>query len=236
MKRRLKELESRLKAISGIVTDIDGTLTGGDRKLDFRAADALRKVHADGYRVILATGNVLPIAYSFLKMIGLDGPIIAENGGILYYNQKVEYLNSIKEPQKAYDFLRKQMKVERLFTDRWRVTEIALEPNADPDRIRHILKPFDVNVEFSGFAVHIQARNYGKFSALRKAAAMMGIEPKRLAAFGDGENDREMLQECGYGIAVGNAPQSVKDIASYVSDKGNGAGFVDGLRWLGFDV
>jgi phosphoglycolate phosphatase (TIGR01487 family) len=229
-------LGKRLTVISGIVTDIDGTLTGNDRKLDFRAAEALRKVHSEGYRIIFATGNVLPIAYSFLKMIGLDGPIIAENGGILYYNQKVEYLNSIKEPQRAYDFLRKQMRVERLFTDRWRVTEIALEPGADPDRIRHILKSFDVNVEFSGFAIHIQGRNHSKFSALQKVAAQMGIDTKRLAAFGDGENDIEMLQGCGFGIAVGNAPPGVKETASYVSEKVNGAGFVDGLRWLGFEV
>ncbi|MBX8631584.1 MAG: phosphoglycolate phosphatase [Thermoplasmata archaeon YP2-bin.285] len=232
----INNLKAKISGIKGIVTDIDGTLTDRNRRLDFDAAAALRKVADSGIRVILATGNVLPIAYSFLKMIGLDGAIVAENGGILYYNQKVEYLNSVQEPQKAYDFLRKQMKVERLFTDRWRVTEIALEPNVDPDIVRRILKPFSVHVEYSGFAIHIESNNYLKFGAVRRAASVMGLDVEEMAAFGDGENDIEMLKGCRYGIAVGNAPDSVKEAADYSAEAEHGKGFVEGLRWLGFKV
>ncbi len=227
-----KLTESSLK-IRGIVTDIDGTLTGHDRRVSTGAIDALRKVHDNGYKVILATGNVLPIAYAFHKMIGLDDAIVAENGGILYYRQKVEYLNNLLDAQRAYDFLRKQMKVERLFTDRWRFTEIALEPGPDIDLVRRLLRDFEVNVEDSGFAIHIEGRSYNKFTALQRACGLMGIDVKELASFGDGANDIQMLAGCGAGIAVGNATEEAKGVATHTTEKKFGEGLVEGLEWLG---
>jgi hydroxymethylpyrimidine pyrophosphatase-like HAD family hydrolase len=70
-----------------VVTDIDGTLTDGHRHLDFEAASLLRTLERDGTRVILATGNVLPVALAVHRSIGLSGPIVAENGGLLYRRQ-----------------------------------------------------------------------------------------------------------------------------------------------------
>ena len=227
------KMKKPIENIKGIVTDVDGTLTSMDRRVNTRAIEALRKVSDSGMKVILATGNVLPIAYAFHRMIGLDGPIIAENGGLLYYKGKIEYLNNIQEAQRAYDFLCKQIRVERLFTDRWRVTEIALEPTVDPDLVRRLLKDFNVNVEFSGFAIHIESRNYTKLSALKKVCDSMGLKLEELAAFGDGMNDIEMLRGCGYGIAVGNAPEEVKKVAKYVTSRSHGDGFVEGLEHLG---
>ncbi len=208
-------------------------MTGADRRVHTGAIEALRKVHDSGYRVILATGNVLPIAYAFQRMIGLDDPIIAENGGIVCYKQKVEYLNNLQDAQRAYDFLRKQMKIERLFTDRWRFTEIALEPNIDVDLARRLLRDHNVNVEDSGYAVHIEGRNYNKFTALKRACSLIGMDVKQFAAFGDGINDLQMLTGCGVGIAVGNAADEVKSAATHTTKGQFGEGLVEGLGWLG---
>lgn len=229
----MSTLTSQNTDIKGIVTDIDGTMTGYDRRVQTSALEAVRKVHDAGYMVILATGNVLPIAYAFYRMIGLDGPIVAENGGILYYNSKVEYLNNLQDAQRAYDFLRKQTKVERLFTDRWRFTEIALEPKVDVGLVRRLLKDFNVNVEDSGFAIHIEGRSYNKFSAVKRASSMIGVDVSRLAAIGDGLNDIEMLAGCGVGIAVGNAPEEVRKAASHTTAAQFGDGLLEALEWLG---
>lgn len=226
-------MPARDENIRGIVTDIDGTLTGYDRRIQVAAIEALRKVRDAGYSVILATGNVLPIAYSFQRLIGLDGPIVAENGGILCFNEKVEYLNNLQDAQRAFDFLRKQTKVKRLFTDRWRLTEIALEPTVDVDLVKRLLKDFDVNVEDSVFAIHIEGRSYNKFTALKRACSLVDMDVTQLAAFGDGVNDIEMLRGCGLGIAVGNASEEVRKAAAYTTKGEFGDGLVEGLRWLG---
>lgn len=228
-----EKLPLRDTNIRGIVTDIDGTITGYDRRIQVSAIEALRKVRDAGYSVILATGNVLPIAYAFQRLIGLDGPIVAENGGILCHNEKVEYLNNLQDAQKAYDFLRRQTKVKRLFTDRWRLTEIALEPSVDVDLVKRLLKDFDVNVEDSVFAIHIEGKTYNKLTALKRACSLIGLDVKQLAAFGDGVNDIDMLTGCGLGIAVGNASEEVRKAAAYTTSGEFGEGLVEGLRWIG---
>ena len=55
-----------------------------------------------------------------------------------------------------------------------------------------------------------------KASGLQRLVERWGISPEQCAAFGDGGNDIEMLQYCGYGYAMGNAAQDVKNAAKYV--------------------
>ncbi|MFL6562432.1 MAG: HAD hydrolase family protein, partial [Bacillus sp. (in: firmicutes)] len=44
-----------------------------------------------------------------------------------------------------------------------------------------------------------------------------GIPAERIIAFGDEDNDLEMLEYAGYGIAMGNAIDKVKTIANEVT-------------------
>lgn len=55
-----------------------------------------------------------------------------------------------------------------------------------------------------------------KASGLKRLVARWGISPEQCAAFGDGENDIEMLQYCRHSYAMENAPQNVKDAAGHV--------------------
>lgn len=53
--------------------------------------------------------------------------------------------------------------------------------------------------------VEISHRDGGKHSGVRKAAAKLSISPAQIAAFGDGDNDADLLRWAGCGIAVANA-------------------------------
>ena len=44
----------------------------------------------------------------------------------------------------------------------------------------------------------------------------LGFERERTVAFGDGENDIELVDWAGYGVAVENAHERVKEIADFV--------------------
>lgn len=55
-----------------------------------------------------------------------------------------------------------------------------------------------------------------KASGLRRLAERWGISPEQCAAFGDGGNDIEMLDYCGYSYAMDNAPGNVKRAAGAV--------------------
>jgi hydroxymethylpyrimidine pyrophosphatase-like HAD family hydrolase len=44
----------------------------------------------------------------------------------------------------------------------------------------------------------------------------MGFSPAQTIAFGDGENDVELVEWAGYGVAVENAHARVKEVADWV--------------------
>ena len=85
------------KNIKALVTDIDGSLTDSKRRISTRAIEALRVLEDRGICVMLASGNVLPLAYGLSSFIGISGPVIAENGGVVFYNYEVKYLADRKK-------------------------------------------------------------------------------------------------------------------------------------------
>lgn len=52
-----------------------------------------------------------------------------------------------------------------------------------------------------------------KGSGLRFVAERLGLDVGRIVAFGDGENDRELLETAGYGVAVEDADASLLTLA-----------------------
>jgi hydroxymethylpyrimidine pyrophosphatase-like HAD family hydrolase len=55
-----------------------------------------------------------------------------------------------------------------------------------------------------------------KASGLQFVADHIGFSPENVVAFGDGENDIELLEWAGFGIAVANAHERVLAVADYV--------------------
>ncbi len=220
-------------AVKALAVDVDGTLADDSRMINLEAVAALREVQDSGTPVMLASGNVLPIAYALSNYLGLRGPIVAENGGIVSYQQKIWVLGDPAGPRKAYDFLTTKMDAQRLFTDRWRETEVGLAREVDLEKVRDILKDWPVDVQTTGWAVHIMEKGMNKFRGIQKGCELLGISPRDVAAIGDSDNDEMMIRECGYGIAVGNAFEDTKRSASFVAKGSDGRGVVEGLVWLG---
>ena len=60
-----------------------------------------------------------------------------------------------------------------------------------------------------------------------------GIDLAETMAFGDGQNDIEMLRHAGIGVAMGNAADEVKRAADYVTTGVDRAGIAKALRHFG---
>ncbi len=222
-----------------VVTDVDGTLTDSSRRLDLEALRCVRALEDRGVPVLLATGNVLPIALALYRSLGLSGPIVAENGGILYRRDGlgrdvVERLADPAPARRAYRSLRAGgIPVRRLFTDRWRESEVALEPTVAAARIRRALKGFPVEVESTGFAIHLMERGAGKLPALVRALGHLGLSTSQCVVLGDGDNDVRMLRAAGFGVSFASASPRARRSARYVSRATYAAGFVEGLKASG---
>ena len=56
------------------------------------------------------------------------------------------------------------------------------------------------------------------------------IDIRDTIAFGDAENDVEMIRQAGLGIAMGNAYESVKEAADYVTNDAAENGIINALE------
>ena len=56
-----------------------------------------------------------------------------------------------------------------------------------------------------------------KGSAAKVLLEHYGLSTKQAVAFGDSDVDVDMLQYCGFGVAMGNAPRQVKEAADHVT-------------------
>jgi hypothetical protein len=221
--------------LRAVVTDIDGTLTDDRRRLDLGAVSVLRGLERSGVLVVLATGNVLPIALALHRSIGLTGPIVAENGGMIYRKvDGVERVERLARRSLALAALRRLRRagfeLKPLFTDRWRETEVAVEPTVAPRTLSPHLSGTPVRVEGTGFALHLMERGAGKVPALRRVLEPYGLKLSDCLVAGDGDNDVAMLRAAGWAITFASGSSRARHVADYVARAPSSLGFLEGLK------
>jgi len=81
--------------------------------------------------------------------------------------------------------------------------------------------------------VDVIAKGGGKVAGIQRFLERSGIKREEIIAFGDGENDLEMLQFAGIGVAMGNAEAAVKQAADYVTASVDDEGIAKALTHFG---
>lgn len=103
----------------------------------------------------------------------------------------------------------------------------------DPEVLRELesaLRTIDPPIHLtSSGARFLEANRQGinKGYALRTLADYLDIPPHSIIAIGDNHNDVSMFEVAGYSVAMGNAPELVKDQADLVAPSNDD----DGLLW-----
>lgn len=102
------------------------------------------------------------------------------------------------------------------------------------DALKEALSDYDVLMVGPSW-MEIMPKGVSKASALEKIASKNGYTMKEIMAFGDAENDIQMLERVGVGVAMGNAMDEVKAIADVVTDTNlnNGIGKIIDKMVLG---
>lgn len=215
-----------------IVADIDGTITCEKRELHLRAVKKIRSLKLP---VVLATGNILCYARTASRLIGLDGAVIAENGGAITvrFDLQGTFEERLEECEKAFSFLSQYFKLTKL-DPQYRRTEIALRRDFDLKNARNLLETqlFDVEMIDTKYAIHLKSKKINKGVGLLKLASLMGLTARDFVAIGDSANDVEMLEVSGFGIAVGNGDEKIKETADYVTKATFGDGTIEALEFL----
>jgi len=124
-------------------------------------------------------------------------------------NFKVEFVGS--SPDNTIDALAKKGIIKIVWKD-------------DPEIIRtyqgEIIKHFAgrVNAHTSvPFQLEFVDVSASKAVALEKISERLGISCEEMIAVGDGYNDLSMLKRAGYSVAMGNAPDDIKEVCDHVT-------------------
>lgn len=82
-------------------------------------------------------------------------------------------------------------------------------------------------------AVDVIPADSGKTKGIEKFLEKYQITQEETMAFGDAENDMDMLQFCYIGVAMGNGSNKVKAVADYVTDDVDSDGIRNALHHFG---
>lgn len=85
---------------------------------------------------------------------------------------------------------------------------------------------------WSDYGLDVFSASGGKTVGIQQYLAAKQIPLEETAAFGDGENDIDMLKYVPLGVAMGNADDRVKESADYVTDSVDDDGIIHALKAL----
>lgn len=136
----------------------------------------------------------------------------------------VEAYNAKVSPAKRSPMI----EIGRSFVDSEKLPKFnkILIQSADPDILSILSSDPDLEVISSGPNLFdVMRAGVSKGNALLSLAGYLGIPEKNTFAIGDSDNDISMIESAAYGIAVGNATEGVKAVASYITANYDSLGF-----------
>lgn len=222
-----KELIAELEMENSIIMANNGTIVR-DMKTD--EIIKTRYFDKEDYYSLIKEGknrqlDAITHVDHFLE--GYDILVEFEKDDIRYKN----YLNDIKNRYRTIDDLLKYSDPRAL----------AIVYTGEFEKLREFQENLNLKYrgKYNAYMMHnltnvgtmleiINARG-SKWVSILEYAIERGIDSKEIIAIGDDNNDLEMIQNAGLGIAMKNATKEVKSVADMVSEKSNdesGVGFV----------
>ena len=225
-----------------LALDMDGTLLNEAKEIPQAHITAIHKAIEKGVKLVLCTGRPLFGVLPYYKKLGLDLQneyVIVNNGCSTHQTSDwslvdwqelspadIEYLYDLAEKSdvqltlfdeehyfvlggKPNQIVQNDAKL--VFSD---LTEISLE-EATSGKYRMFQGMFlGTKEQTDDFEQRFAEELCQRFSGVRSQPV---IEPSEIMAMGDANNDIEMLQFAGLGIAMGNASDHVKSLANDVT-------------------
>ena len=80
--------------------------------------------------------------------------------------------------------------------------------------------------------IEVVKKDVKKSEAIQMICDKLAVDPSEVIAFGDEENDLSMIQFAGYGIAMSNASEVVKEAANFITKSNDDEGFAFAINAL----
>lgn len=260
-------------AIKLVVSDIDGTLIGSDRKMG--PAISLLRDYIQQYHIpfTLASGRIPARILDLQEHLGTDFPIIGCNGSCAVWKGKFLWndfipLSYLKDAiikadelglsivftdgitEYAYrktEWIRNLMEIYHRYDgiyapegEAWEILSVQKvlisddEIGSRSEAVYRLLEPYEDRLQIVRYpdgTLDIMSKRADKGEAVRRLAEYMGFDRTEIAAIGDHENDRGMIQYAGVGGVVSNGTEELKQDADYVCENALAEGVLEFLKY-----
>ena len=152
------------------------------------------------------------------------GLTIGTSNGLLYYEKKHPYLEIVTNSGDRIAKIR-NIASEEIVNDAIMFSLSGYENDGFEEYLKSTLSSSLIKiVRGSPESIIIFNSEADKFSAVCKIMETYGITREELMAIGDSNNDLEIIQFAGIGVAMGNAVEDLKKIADYIVPDNNNSG------------
>lgn len=228
------------KEIKLIALDMDGTLLKNDHTVSDRTRQTIKQAQEAGVTVMVSTGRPLVNCQEIVESLELSSYLITVNGSEIWDADlnlidrtmiDVEHIDQMYQLAKKHGthywsstvggvFNKTTSFPEKTTDHEWLKFGFDVEDDEIRESILEELKQNEaLEVTNSSLTnIEVNASGINKAAAIRKICDRLDIQMDQVMAVGDSLNDLAMIKESGIGVAMGNAQQTVKDSADWVTD------------------
>jgi hydroxymethylpyrimidine pyrophosphatase-like HAD family hydrolase len=228
-----------VRQIRLVMTDVDGTLVSSGDSISPAVAGAISHLQEQGIDVGFVSGRTLPELVSMALHLGINGPIIAENGGVARLSASGELVDLGYSRQPAFEALEK---LKKLFPDaiserednKDRIVDVVIRSQGvTPEELRRHLG--GTQLLDSGYILHLMQEGISKGGTLVRLLEKIDgeISPVEVMVIGDSLTDISLFEMFPYSVLIINPRlpaeqrEMMRERARYVSSLPFDEGFVE---------
>jgi len=215
------------RRIKLIMTDVDGTLTLDGEHFEPAVAHTVRGLEEAGMVVGLVSGRTLPRLERIASLLGTNGPLIAENGGVAKLGDDgLVDLGYSRQPALAAVTKLKALfpgAIQELWDNKDRLVDVTIA--CDGLAVEQLQKHAPgIQLLDSGYMIHLMPEGISKGGTLKRLLPMIAdgkVSPDEVVVFGDSPTDVSLFEMFCNSVLVLNPRlpaeqrEAVAGIASY---------------------
>ncbi|WP_419888012.1 Cof-type HAD-IIB family hydrolase [Neobacillus niacini] len=236
-----------------IALDMDGTLLNDQHEISEANRQAIKEAQEKGIFVVLSTGRSLRKCEKHADSLALSSYLVTVNGSEIWDEKRGLVERSLVNTDSIQWMveLTKKHKVrywaistrrnwfdempEDIYGEEWLKFGFNIKDFPTRDKI---LKELQARGEFelsnsTPTNIEVNPAGINKAKGLKLVCERLGIHMNSVMAVGDSLNDLAMIEEAGLGIAMGNAQDSIKKAAVWVTSSNNEDGVAKAIqKWV----